>query len=309
MVDPKTYIESGLKIVKSLIKEGSLQSALNACQELLKVNPYHRKVQKYFKEIQERIIKQNEARVDADIESTNHLWKEGRYEDLLNIYTRLYQYAPQHAKLRKLLEKVNMQLSAQQRGDRRDFIQKATEAIAGLIMQNRFGDTIQACNELLSVDPLNKNAQKYLQNAKDGLIEQKLKENERIVESTDFERSLEFYAGLLAIDPNNTKVKRLELRAKEHFASQRMLAARIYLNESVVRMKELFKNREYEKVIQACEEILRLEPKNFSAKIFKKKAEQTITSEIEIAVMEQLKKAWATLAISYGKNPDGFVRL
>lgn len=309
MVDPDTYIKEGLKIVKTLISKGDLQAALSACKELLKVNPYDRGVQKYLEKIESDILEENIKKVDADINSTMHLWDEQRYEDLMKIYTRLYPYAPQYKRLRQLIEKLNEKLTEQQKAQKEELSHKSLGEIAGLLKDGRFGDAIQTCNALLGVDPLNKDATEYLAKAKRGLVEQRLKENERIIDSTDFERAAEFFDNLLAIDPENKEVKKLSLRAKEHMAEQRALAAKIHLNESIIRMKELFKNADYEKVIQSCDEISLLDPNNFTARLFRKKAQNTMMEESNTLIVNKLKEAWAALEPQYAKNPQGFTRV
>lgn len=309
MIDPETYIEEGLKIVKTLVEQGNLQAALGSCQELLKVNPYHRKVQKYLKNVEEMILEKNMEKVDNDLEATMHLWKEGRYDDLLNIYGRLYQYAPNHARLRELIAKLNDTLAKHQKDERNTVALKMLADATAQMNQKHFGDAIQICNELLRIAPLNEPAAIMLKEAKNELIEQKLQENERMVDSADFERSLEFYATLLGIDSENKKVQALALRAKEHLAHQKAVAAKIQLNESLVRMKELFKNSEYEKVIQACAEIDRMDPGNFTSKIFRRKAEKTMRAESDEMVVKALKETWAAMAVEVAKNPEKFVRI
>lgn len=309
MIDTELYIEQGLKVVKNLLSQGNLPAALNACQELLKVNPYHRKVQKYLKEIEERIIEQNEEKVERDIAETMHLWKEGRFDELMKIYSQLYRYAPGNKKLRNLIEKLNSSISEQAKNQRSAFIADALAAIEGLLKEKRFGETIQACNELLSVDPLNKNAAELLNEAKEQLIEAKLRENERLIDSADFERAIELYQSLLSINPQHKKVRQLLELAKDHFASQKFLAEKIHLNESIMRMKQLFKNGEYEKVIQACEEISRLDPKNFTSRAFRKKAKKVIEEEIDRTVVKKLKETWAQMENEVKKTPQDFLRV
>lgn len=309
MVDPAQYIKEGLKIVKTLMKQGNLQAALRGCQELLKVNPYDRGVQSFLKDIQEQIIKQNEKKVDADIEATMHLWKEKRFVELQGIYARLYPYAPQHKHLRSLIEKLNAALFAEQKEERTDFFRRASDAIQNLFKEKKLGEVMQACNELLSIDPVNKDALHYLQAAKDEIINQKLKQNQSIIESADFERALEVLESTAGVDPANASVQKMIERAKWQVAERRLLAEKIHLNESVARMKELFKNAEYEKVLQSCEEIDRLDPGNFTARVFRKKAATTIHAEIEDATVAKLKKAWAELAREYEKNGGGYVKV
>lgn len=308
-LDPQTYIDQGLAIVKNLVNKGDLASAMNGCQELLKVNPYDKSVHKYLEEIQERILKENEKKVDADIESTMHLWKEGKFDELMQIYSKLYQYAPNHSRLIKLIEKLQEKMTEAQKTSRQDFLAKALQAIKDLIKDSRFGDAIQACNEFLSLDPLNREGKELLAEAKNRLIDQKLKENSRIIEGADFERALEFYNTLLAINPDNEKVKHLVETAKSHLGGKKELAGKIHLNESIDRMKQLFDAKEYEKVLQAAEEILRIEPGNLTAKIFMQKAAATIDKEVESKIVQKLKDAGAETMQEYGKNREGFVKI
>lgn len=309
MVDPDKYIKDGLKIVKTLISQSDLPNALRACHELLKVNPYHRKVQKYLKKIEERIVEQNEKKVEADIDATMHLWKEGHFDDLLKIYSQLYQYAPNYKRLKKLIARLNATLNEQQKDIRTKFVHESLAKIAAFANERKFGDAIGAANELLRVDPLNSEAAAYLKKAKAGLIEQKLKDNERIIDSADFERQLEFFDSLLAIDPEHKEIKRLALGARSHLAEQKMIAEKIHLNESLARMKELFSKAEYEMVLQSCEEIERLDPGNFTARIFRKKAKRTMKAEIDILAVKLLKEKGKAMEEEYRKNPKGFVRI
>lgn len=309
MVDPETYIKDGLKIVKNLMVQDNLSAALNICHELLKINPYHRKVQKYLKKIEGKILQKNEEKVDADIDATMNLWDQKRYDDLFKIYTKLYQYAPQHKRLQRLIEKLNSRFNEQQKTQREKFIEQAFSKIENFLEQKKFADCIQACNELFIFDPLNAKAKIFLKEARSELIEQKLEENKRIAESSDFQRVLEFYESLLAIDPENTQLQGLALQAKANVAEQKALAERIHLNESIARMKELFNNADYEKVIQACEEIDRLNAEDFTAEVFKKKSLAAINDEIEKLSLKIMLENSAALEPEYNKNPAAFVKL
>ena len=309
MIDSENYIKNGLKIIQTLRDQKNFQAALAACQELLKVNPYHRKVQKFLKEVEEEILKENMKKVDRDLDATLGMWKEQRYEELMKIYARLYQYAPQHKRLRKLMEKLSETQTEAQKSERTDFTKRALAAIRELIKQEHFADALQAVNELLAFDPLNAEVQKIATETKRCIIEQKLKANERILDSADFERAVEFYHSLLSIDPTNKKVQELTSQARARLAEQKTLAAHIHLNESVARMKELFEASEYEKTVQACDEILHLDAKNITAKIFHTKAEKIIEEENSEAMVKKLNEARTALAPEYQKEPAKFVRL
>lgn len=309
MVNPDVYIAQGIKIVKNLISKEDFLTALKTCQELLRINPYNKKAQSLMQDIEGRIVEENIKKVDKDIDTTMPLWREGKFEELMRIYSKLYQYAPNYRRLHKLMEKLNDKFSAQQKQQRNDFIARALAAIRGLIKEKHYGDAIQASNELIDYAPLNEDAKLCLLETKKALVEQKLSENARITESADFERTLEFYESLLSIDPTNEKIKNLAAQAKTHLLGKNILAAQITLNESIARMKGLFDKADYEKVLQACEEIDRLDPGNITAQIFRKKAKNTMRSEANTLIVKKLQDAWAALEPEYRKNPSGFVRV
>lgn len=309
MVDPKQYIKQGLKIIENLVKQGNLVSAVNGCKDLLRINPYDKSVLKQQEKIEALIEKENIKKVDMDIDRTMHLWQEKRFEELRDIYVRLYSFAPEYGRLRKLISQLNERLSEDDKNNRKLFIEKALKAISDLMDSQKYGDVIQASNELLNMDPLNEDAKQSLQKAKNSLIEQKLRDNQNIFDSADFERALDFFESLLKIDPNNKKVKQLVLQAQERVAHQKLLAAKIHLNESIARMKDLFKAAEYEKVIQSCEEIDRLDPGNFTARVFKKKAASTIESEINTQAVKRMKEAMASEEAAFRKNPSVFLKV
>ena len=309
MLNPDRYIKESLKVVQQLMHDGNFSAALKACEELVRVNPYNKNVTKCIKEIEEAILRDNEKKVDRDIDSTMHLWEEKRYDDLMKIYTKLYQFAPQHARLKSLIEKLMKTLGTAQQDNRRDYIERALKAIDQLMSEKRFGDCLQACSELLALDPFNSKAHELQTLAQNGLIELKLSQNSHISESANFDRMLEFYESLTSINAQNSKVKKLIVQAKSRVAEQHVLAAKIALNESIARMKELFKAEEYEKVIQSCEEIDRLDPGNFAARVFHKKAEATMDAESDILEGKQLKEQILLLSEEYTKQPASFVKL
>lgn len=309
MVDPEQYIAQGTALIDRFMEEKNFQAAFQACQELLKVNPYHRKLQKYLGKIQDRIVEENEKKVDADIAATMHLWKEKRYDDLQKIYIKLYQFAPNHGHLKNLIQRLSESLDDRAKQLKEERIRNFLEPARAALQKGEAGSALSNCLEVLKIDPLHKEALRLARNAREAIIEQKLRENERVLEGADFERKIELGNSLLSIDPVNEKVRRIIQQANAHLAQQRVLAEKIHLNESIARMKELFKTAEYEKVIQACEEIDRQDPGNFTAKAFKKKAQKTMAAETEVLVVRTLTEAWKTLEPEYAKNPGAFVKI
>ncbi|MBP9718508.1 hypothetical protein KBD59_04405 [Candidatus Gracilibacteria bacterium] len=309
IVDPEKYIQNGLKVVSDLEKQGNVPAALRACEELLRVNPYHLKVQKYIQHLQETIVSQNAAKVDKDIDATMHLWDEHRYDDLATIYTRLYQFAPQHQRLKKMIEKLQHSMTDAQKNTYKDFLQKAYDAISQLIREEKWSDAIQASNELLQRAPGDAKSEKLLLEAKNGYVEGQLEKNRNVIEGSDFERAVNLYQQLLAIYPEHTRTRRLLQQTQSHLSEKKILASKINLNESIARMKELFKTNEYEKVIQACDEILQLDAHCVTAQVFRKKAEATLEKECTLLEVRALKARQSDVAADKTAHPDNYINV
>src|SRR3989338_2899707 len=106
MIDPQNYLNDGHKKVKELMSAGDFERADQGCQELLKVDPYNPKTLNLMEKVEEKMVKKNEEMVEKDIKATGHLWNEGKYEELREIYAKLYQYAPNYEKLQVLIGKI-----------------------------------------------------------------------------------------------------------------------------------------------------------------------------------------------------------
>jgi DNA-binding SARP family transcriptional activator len=309
MVDQETYIKDGLKIVEKLIDQDDLPTALGTCHELLKIDPYHRNTKSYLEKIEKLILKNNIKKVDKDIESTMHLWKENRLSDLFDIYSRLYQYAPNYGRLLGLIEKLKEKFSDEQKNARQKAISASIEKIEASIKAEAFADAIQQSNELLQSDPFNEDAKKMLKKAKGKQIDKMIAANELVIEGADAVRAVEFLESLLGIDPENQHANDLLARAREHLSEQTKLAEQIHLNEALTRIGELFSASEYEKVLQACEEVERIDPGNLTAKIFRAKSLKTMDDESDASMMKKMADESTLIVQEYAKNPGGYVRV
>lgn len=308
-MDYEAYISAGYKAVKKLFKKGDLQNAKIACDELLKIDPYNKKLLKLQEKTEKEILEVNLKKVKAEIKRTRHLWNEKRYEELLQIYNRLYEYAPQYKELTELIQQAEAKLSDQERQRRKAFIDEAVNTIKKVFEGKRLGETMQACGELLVIDPRNQEVKSILQKAKNALIDEKLQENERIVDSGDYERSLELYESLLQINPQSEKLLNMIKDAEQHITEKKKLVRRIRMNEGVKRIKDLFSEREYEKVLQMCEDLLQIDPKNFTAHLYQKKAQDTIEEEIDAAIAKKMESDFTAMKAEFEKGREGFVKI
>lgn len=309
MIDPNDYIEKGLKAVDEMANRGDYMSALKACEDLLRVNPYHRGAIQTLRNIQTKIEKSNAEKVDRDIESTMPLWKQGKYDELRTIYGKLYAYAPEHKKLRSLIIKLQETVSSETQKQQNEVKQKAIAAIENLLTQKNYDDAITATQELSEFFPLDKDVEKIGTKVRYAKIDSEITSNPQFQNTADFMAAEAFYEGLLKIDPTHPEVKKLLQQTREHDTRARVLDSKIHLNESFDRMKKLWENQEYEKVIQAAEEILQQNEGNLTARMYRSKAHSTLLRESDALEVKQLKAHWQQLGEEYTKNPSSFAKI
>lgn len=308
-MDILAYFEEGIRAIHDLIKKGDFQKAYLSCQELLKIDPYNQEVSGLLEKIQKQILDSNLQKVKEEIDKAEHLWGEGKYEELVQIYSKLLEYAPQYEKLYKLIEKANQKMGKQETDRRSVFIAQALSAIEKAFREKRYGEAILGANELLTIDPQNKRALEISKRAREEIIDQKLKENEKIVDSGEYARAVELYESLLQIDPDSEKVKRLYMDAQQHLLGKKQTEEKILVNEGVKRLKELFDAQEYEKVVEAADGILQLDSRNITAKIYRQRAEETMEKEIDLAVLKKIQGNIPALREEYQKNQAAFIRI
>lgn len=309
MTDITSYISEGIKAVKKLLREDDFFNANLGCQELLKVAPYDRKLLKLMTKIEKKILGQNLKIVKKEIKKTWRLWDEKRYSELLQIYQRLYEYAPQYEKLHDLMEKAEEALGQEEKENRRLFIKQTFEAIEKMYREDRWGEVIQACKELLVIDPRNSDVKNLLAKAREKLVEWRLQNEERLVDSAEFERQIAFFNELLGVDPHAEKVKKMLIEARGKLQEKQNIEAKILSNEGEKRIKELFDNQEYEKVLQSCEELKIVDLKNFIANLYEKKARAAMDDEIEQKVFKLIVEGFSKLREEYQRNKVGFMKI
>lgn len=309
MIDPEAYIDKGLVVVEQLVNNGDYLTALKACEDLLRVNPYHTEVQEYLRNIHTRIAKDNEAKVDHDIEMTMPLWQNHRYDELRTIYGKLLKYAPEHKKLRSLILKLQETVTGEAQKEQDEIKAKAITAINTLISQKQFEEAVAASGELTELFPLDKATEDIGKKARYALIDEKIRQNPQFDNNADFMAVEAFYESLLKIDPTHPDAKKRLERTREHDTRARMLDSKIHLNENVDRMKQLWATREYEKVIQSCEEILQQDPSNLTAKLYRSKAHSTLLRESDELETRQLKVHWKEVEELYQKDKTQFVKI
>ncbi|MEK7528901.1 MAG: hypothetical protein AAB592_03970 [Patescibacteria group bacterium] len=309
MLDPQEYIQNGHKTIRNLISHRDLQRAYQACRELLKFDPQNKTTLDLFRDVEEEIMELNLNKVRQDIKNTRHLWDEGKYEELLQVYNRLYAYAPHDEELLELIQRAEEKIGDTKNKERNAFVTQAISVIERVITEKRFGEAIQAARELMEIAPRNETVVRLLKKAKDLLIEQKLKEHERVVDSGNYTQALELYESLLKIDDKNDKIIGLVADARRHLTEKESVERRMNINEGTARIKELFKNAEYEKVMRACDDILNIDSKNFTANLYKQKAKDTIEMENDSAVFNKMKEKLPEIRKAYAENQASFVRI
>ncbi len=99
--------------------------------------------------------------IDYEIDQNKILFTEKKFEDILLLYQRLLKIDPKSIKLKKRIEQTKKAYQEYKVEEKKEFIYKTLEDIRTLYQLKKYEKAFEACEAVLHVDPLNKNAQSF----------------------------------------------------------------------------------------------------------------------------------------------------
>ncbi len=148
-----------VKHIEQLIAEKQFPQALENTEKIRKylLDPelYHN-----------LIVKIKKAWIDDELSKNNALLSSNKYEDIEFFYQSLLQIDPTSKKLHDLFAAAKKHAQQLNIEEKRDFIYKGLEEIRTLLQLKKYEKVVRGAEEILAIDPLNAEAQKFSKNAK-----------------------------------------------------------------------------------------------------------------------------------------------
>ena len=134
------------KSLEDLVSQKKYSEVLEKINETEKNFAGETEVRKVHIRIKDKII-------DAKINEKKELFDTEKYEEIVNFLYQLRYIHPVSKKIEKLLRKYRSRLLDQQLENKQDFVFRSKENIKNLILLGKFEFAIEACEDLIRVDP------------------------------------------------------------------------------------------------------------------------------------------------------------
>jgi len=155
----KEYLQQEFERLEKLAADNKYEEAVKLGEKLRTYRLNEEKIKSRLKTIRKNWIEYELARNKGLLESE-------KYEDILLFYHGLLHIDSKHEEIKKLIEKTKKTYQIYKIQQKKDFIYKQLEKIKTLYQMNRFEQVMTLAEELLDIDPLNKNTRYYYKKAK-----------------------------------------------------------------------------------------------------------------------------------------------
>lgn len=308
-MEPAVSLQEAYKTIKVLMKEEKWLEAHRACLEVLRFDPENIKIIHLKNSIEKTVKKINIKAIKTDISKLKPLWNENKYEELLMNLKHLEPYLKDYPGLRPIIQKAEKKYIEQLRSQQEVSFESETKKIKQLLMENKHQEAMLAAERLKVMGIHGKELKKTITDIRFKWINNEINANKTLLSSQKFEDILLFYQKMLKIDPESKKIKNSIEKTKKIYMEFKIEEKKEYIYKSHEAIRTLYQLKKYEKVLEACEEILDIDPRNKIALAFKKKAAGKVEKIIDKEVITQMISNQKKLKEEYKKERKSFERI
>jgi tetratricopeptide (TPR) repeat protein len=259
--------------------------------------------------IEKKVKKINIQALKKDIDSLKGLWKEKKYQEILENLKHLEPYIKDYPALKPLILKAQTKYLGQLKGDQEMIFKNETTVISNLLNEKKFQDALRNAEKLRVMGIHENDLKTLIQNIKNSWIDSEIKENQTLLNSKKYEDILFFYQKLQKIDPKSKKIVTAIDQVKKTYKVYKIEEKKEFIYKSLENIRTLYQLKKYEKALIACNEILEIDPENKEAISFQKMSEKMNTKTIDDEVVKQMIHNQKNLKLEYQNNKKTFTKL
>lgn len=151
-------VKKTIKTVEDLAAAQKFEEAVSEAEKILFLKLHENAVKKLLKKIRSQWIA-------AQIKEHNSLLTSEKYEDILLFYQNLRKIDSQSELLQKLIAKTKRDYQRYKIEGKKEFIYRGTEQIRTLYQLKKYEKALQAAQEILDIDPTNREIQSLFKKA------------------------------------------------------------------------------------------------------------------------------------------------
>ncbi|MEK7544592.1 MAG: hypothetical protein AAB551_00500 [Patescibacteria group bacterium] len=302
-------IDQYLAQADAAFKAENFQEAYKICMKLMEVDSENSQVLEMKAKIEEAVQNYNIYLINKEIDKFEPLWKEERYLELVQVYQELYKAAPKYEKLEKLLSKAEEKYRDMLEKKTENAIQQYEKDLQDLLKQGKYQELIEKIGQTERLDK-NKIIFRDLHiKMKDALVEKRLKEKKELLDSEKYEDVVNFLYQLKNLHPSSKKVEKLLRNFREKLLGQQLENKQDFVFRAKENIKNLVLLGKFEPAIQACEDLISIDPRNSFAKSTKNDCERKLKNLLQESMYQQITQESENRERDFNQNPENFIKL
>lgn len=298
-----------IKKIKELINNEEYQSAYQLCIQLINADPDNTKAIRLKQKIEKKVEKENQLKIDIEIEKLSPLWKNKQYIEIIQKLQELLKYAPNYQKIKSLLEKANKKAAAKQKDEINNFITEKISEAKQLASSKNFSDALLIEPQLQRYKNSHPIIEKIFSKIRTNYADFELKQHATLLNSQQHKDIIDFLDELIKKAPNYLKLKKIKSRHLANYLTNQQTQQKEYLFQGIEDIKTLYQKKKYDKVIKATQELLQIDKTNSKAQVFQNKAIKKQERIMQKEITKQIKSEYIENKALYKTNKSNFIKL
>ncbi len=255
-----------LENLKNLIANGKLKEAYFLAVELNRQNPNNKELAGLLQELTTSLTAQNENNLDLQISKVETLKQQGNFAEALKLTLNLISFAPSDKRLNSMLNDLKEIIESQHSKN----IEQAKLEAKQLVASGKLTEALQIIDSNgLQADPIRIS----LVNS---YIEQKLESNSAQIKILPPIQVLKFLQNLQSLNNQHPKVNELIKEQVAREKKHRLIQIKESIRQLKFQIKVLYHQGKFQKSIQACNQLLKLDSNCWLAKRYLSKNSRAI---------------------------------
>ncbi len=295
--------------IKELVNNEEYQSAYQLCIQLINADPDNTKAIRLKQKIEKKVEKENQLKIDIELEKLNPLWKKQQYIEIIQKLQELLKYAPNYQRIKTLLEKANKKAAVKQQSEINNFITTKISEAKQLASIKNFSDALIIESQLQRYKNSHPIIEKTFSKIRINYADFELKQHTTLLNSKQHKDIIDFLDKLIKKAPDYLKLKKIKSRHLANYLTSQQTQQKEYLFQGIEDIKTLYQKKKYDKVIKATQELLQIDKTNPQAKDLQRKAIKKQERIMQKEISNQIKSDYIEGKALYKSDKSNFIKL
>lgn len=307
--ESQVVLSEALQRIKNLVNQEKWLDAHRSCLEILRFDPENLKIIRLKNKIERQVKKINIRAIKEDIRNIHPLWKEKKYEELMEHLKELEPYRNEYQPLNTFIKKVQKAYLAEAHEQQKEYYGNELQRIDRLTKEKKFQEAIRATQRLRIIRKNDNELKRKVKQIKNLWIDNELKGNEKLLSSEKYEDALMKAQEIRKIDSSSQKVERLIKTMKKKYQNHKIMEKRDFIYKGLEKARTLLQLKKYDKAMQATQEILDIDPENKKAQYMFAKSKRKLAKSTDIELRKQMKKAQKSMKAKQKEDKTKYIRI